>query len=74
MGSRLAKGESLNDILERLGHVAEGVFTAKEVVNRSKEMGVDMPITEEVNNVLQNGKPPKEAVVNLLGRAIKNEF
>lgn len=74
VGSRLAKGESLNYILERLGHVAEGVFTAKEVVNRSKVMGVDMPITDEVNNVLQYGKPPKEAVINLLERSIKNEF
>ena len=74
VGSRLAKGESLSVILKGLGHVAEGVFTAKEVVNRSKVMGIDMPITDEVNNVLQYGKPPKEAVVNLLERAIKNEF
>jgi len=74
VGSRLAKGESLNDILKGLGHVAEGVFTAKEVVSRSKILGIDMPITEEVNNVIQYGKSPKEAVVNLLERTIKNEF
>ena len=68
------KRGSLNDILKGLGHVAEGVFTAKEEVNRSKILGIDMPITEEVNNVIQYGKSPKEAVVNLLERAIKNEF
>jgi glycerol-3-phosphate dehydrogenase (NAD(P)+) len=73
VGVRLAKGQPLEEILTGLGHVAEGVFTAAEVIGRSKQLGIDMPITQEVNAVIHNGKSPREAVLDLLGRAIKSE-
>ena len=73
VGVRLAKGQPLEEILTGLGHVAEGVFTAAEVIGRSKQFGIDMPITQEVNAVIHNGKSPREAVLDLLGRAIKSE-
>ena len=60
-------------ILKNLGHVAEGVFTATEVIRRIDKTEIEMPITSEVNNVLQLGKSPKEAVLDLLGRSIKPE-
>jgi glycerol-3-phosphate dehydrogenase (NAD(P)+) len=73
VGLRLAKGLALKEILAGLGHVAEGVFTAAEVIGRSKQLGIEMPITQEVNAVIHNGKSPREAVLNLLERSIKKE-
>ena len=73
VGMRLAKGQALEEILSSLGHVAEGVFTAAEVIGRSKQLGIEMPITQEVNAVIHNRKSPRDAVLDLLGRAIKPE-
>lgn len=73
VGIHLAKGKKLKEVLAGLGHVAEGVNTAIEVNKRSKKIGVDMPITNEVCQVLDNTKLPKEAVLDLLGRALKTE-
>lgn len=73
VGLRLARGQSLPQILQELGHVAEGVHTSAEVFNRATEMGVDMPITCEVNQVLSHGQSPRIAVENLLGREQKHE-
>ena len=73
VGIQLAKGQSLKAILKNLGHVAEGVFTATEVIRRIENTEIEMPITSEVNNVIQLGKSPKDAVLDLLGRSIKPE-
>ncbi len=73
VGLRLASGQTLAAILQQLGHVAEGVHTAREVFNRAATLGVEMPITSEVNQVLSNGRSPREAVENLLGREQKPE-
>jgi len=73
VGLRLARGQVLEEILTGLGHVAEGVFTAAEVIGRSKNLGIEMPITNEVNSVIHNGKAPREAVLDLLDRTIKSE-
>lgn len=73
VGVRLAKGQTLETILRELGHVAEGVHTAREVANRAKLLGVEMPITHEVNQVLSHGASPKDAVERLLGREQKPE-
>ena len=73
VGIQLAKGESLETILNSLGHVAEGVYTATEVIRRIGKENIEMPITSEVNNVIQFKKSPKDAVLDLLGRSIKSE-
>lgn len=73
VGLQLASGKSLADILQGLGHVAEGVNTAREVMRRAETLGVDMPITYEVNQALSNGKSAKDAVTDLLGREQKPE-
>ena len=54
--------------------MAEGVFTAKEVINRGKQLNIDMPITQEVSNVIHNNKSPKLAVEDLLDRGLKTEY
>jgi glycerol-3-phosphate dehydrogenase (NAD(P)+) len=73
VGLQLASGKALDDILKGLGHVAEGVNTAREVMRRADYMGIDMPITYEVNQALTHGKSAKEAVTDLLGREQKPE-
>lgn len=73
VGLRLASGQPLSVILHTLGHVAEGVHTAREVIKRAASLGVEMPITYEVDQVLSHGRSPREAVENLLRRGQKPE-
>ncbi len=73
VGLRLARGESLQDILSGLGHVAEGVTTAPEVLRLAERHGVDMPITRAVNRILYEHIPPRQAVEELLHRNQKAE-
>jgi glycerol-3-phosphate dehydrogenase (NAD(P)+) len=73
VGLQLAGGKSLEDILQGLGHVAEGVNTTREVIRRAATLQVDMPITREVSRVLSEGKSAKAAVMDLLGRDQKAE-
>jgi len=74
VGLRLARGQQLDTILAELGHVAEGVTTAPEVAALAGELGVDMPITRAVCQMLFEGLPAAEAVDTLLNRGIKAEF
>jgi glycerol-3-phosphate dehydrogenase (NAD(P)+) len=74
VGLRLARGQTLDAILAELGHVAEGVTTAREVATLADELGVDMPISHTVFRMLFKGLPATEAVDDLLNREIKAEF
>ena len=74
VGLRLARGDSLDKILADLGHVAEGVNTAREVASLATELQVDMPITRGVYKMLFDGLPAAQAVDALLSREIKAEF
>jgi glycerol-3-phosphate dehydrogenase (NAD(P)+) len=73
VGLQLAQGISLEKILHELGHVAEGVYTAREVAKLAKARGVDMPVTDAVNAVLEGKLAPKAAVEQLLSRDPKRE-
>jgi glycerol-3-phosphate dehydrogenase (NAD(P)+) len=73
VGLQLASGKSLADILQGLGHVAEGVNTTAEVMRLANTMHVDMPITFQVDQVLSHGKSAQDAVMDLLGREQKAE-
>ena len=66
VGIGLAKGKSLNDILDELGEVAEGVPTASALYCISKTNGVYLPIAKEVYLMLQEGKDPLKSVHDLL--------
>jgi len=74
VGLRLARSQQLDSILAELGHVAEGVTTAREVVALAAEIGVDMPIAQAVCQMLFEGLPAAQAVDALLNREIKAEF
>ena len=73
VGVELARGKSLNDILQDLGHVAEGVRSAKEVLKLSLKKNVEMPVTQAVNAVLEGKLKPAAAVEQLLSRDLKRE-
>ncbi len=73
VGLELAKGRPLAAILRDLGHIAEGVRSAKEVARLAAERGVDMPVSEAVNAVLAGELSPAEAVERLLAREPKME-
>jgi glycerol-3-phosphate dehydrogenase (NAD(P)+) len=73
VGLRLARGEKLEAILADLGHIAEGVNSAAEVMRLAQTLGVEMPITQAVCQVLFDGLPPGKAVEALLNREPKAE-
>jgi glycerol-3-phosphate dehydrogenase (NAD(P)+) len=73
VGLALGRGERLDAILAGLGHVAEGVHTAREVDAIARGRAIDMPITREVCAVLFEGRAPAEAVAQLLARDPKAE-
>jgi glycerol-3-phosphate dehydrogenase (NAD(P)+) len=68
LGFELARGRSLREVLESLGHVAEGVTTAKSARELSIRLEVDLPISSEVYSVLYEEKPVYDAVRELLLR------
>jgi glycerol-3-phosphate dehydrogenase (NAD(P)+) len=73
VGLELAQGRPLKDILQHLGHVAEGVRSAKEVARLARAKGVDMPVSDAVNAVLDGKLTPAKAVELLLSRDPKKE-
>jgi glycerol-3-phosphate dehydrogenase (NAD(P)+) len=73
VGLMLAEGKTLPDILETLGHVAEGVSTTREVAALSARLGVDMPITNAVDGILSGTLSARDAVEQLLARDPKQE-
>ncbi len=73
VGLMLAAGRPLQAILEHLGHTAEGVHTAGEVLRLSRELQVEMPITQAVCNILHGGIPARLAVEALLNREPRSE-
>ncbi|SEQ85769.1 glycerol-3-phosphate dehydrogenase (NAD(P)+) [Nitrosomonas sp. Nm51] len=74
VGLLLAAGKSIGDILNELGHVAEGVHTAQAVLQLSRKLNVNMPITEAVCSILHDGMPARAAVETLLNREPKTEI
>lgn len=73
VGLALAQGKALPDILQALGHVAEGVLTTAVVVERAAKLGVELPITESVAEVLAGRLSPRDAVEQLMTRDPKSE-
>lgn len=73
VGLALASGEALPHILERLGHVAEGVFTAYEARNLADALRIEAPIASAVCKVLDGALTPRDAVADLLRREPRPE-
>lgn len=73
VGRRLASGEKLAEIQASTSMVAEGVFTARSVFEKSQQMGIAMPISTEVYRVLYEGKDRRAAVNDLMQRELRSE-
>jgi glycerol-3-phosphate dehydrogenase (NAD(P)+) len=73
VGERLAKGERLPEILASMKMVAEGIYTARSVHDEAAQMGIAMPITDEIYRVLYENKSPKVAVNDLMMREPTSE-
>ena len=74
VGLKIGKGSSLNEIVEGMDMVAEGVKNTMSAFDLAKKVGVEMPIVNEVYEILYGGKPPMEAVKALMGRELKKEL
>ncbi len=66
VGLGLAKGKSMDEILEELGEVAEGVPTARAIYKIAKDKDIYLPIAQEVYAMIEEGKDPLESVKDLL--------
>jgi len=73
VGLQLSHGMPLAKILHDLGHVAEGVHSAREVAKLAKARNIEMPVSDAVNAVLEGKLTPKAAVEQLLARDPKQE-
>ena len=74
VGYELGRGRKLDEILKDMKMVAEGITTSRAVLSLARKLGVEMPITEKVVEVLWEGKPPSRAVKELMLRRLKSEF
>ncbi len=74
VGMLLAEGKNLQQAVESLGHVAEGVYSARTVAQRAQVLGVDMPITRAVVALLDGQLTPANAVALLMGRGPASEL
>ena len=73
VGLALGEGRTLSDILEELGEVAEGVRTAKSAWRLSQREGVEMPITQQIYEMLYADKPVRAALQDLMSRDRRSE-
>ena len=73
VGESVGRGQSLEEVLKGMTMVAEGVRTVAGVRELARIHGVEMPLTEQVHEVLFDGRPAREAVEELMARATKNE-
>lgn len=73
VGLALGAGKTLEETLDSLGHVAEGVGTAREVARLATELQVDMPIAQAVAAVIRGDLKARDAVGQLMNRAQRAE-
>lgn len=73
LGIELGKGRSLQQVLASTKMVAEGVETTFAAVDLARRLGVDMPITTQMDPVLRDGKSPRDAIRFLMERSLKSE-
>ena len=74
VGMMLAAGQLLPDILQRIGHVAEGVHTAREAERMSRYFKIEMPVTQGVCSIIYDEVPAEIVVKKILEREPKTEF
>lgn len=73
VGSMLAKGKKVDDILNELGSVAEGVKTSKAVCELAKKLGIEVPVSSAIFEAVYTDITPKELLDKLMNRELKEE-
>ncbi|MFB0533334.1 MAG: NAD(P)H-dependent glycerol-3-phosphate dehydrogenase, partial [Desulfatiglandales bacterium] len=74
VGLSIAKGVPIQEIISGMHVVAEGIKTSLSGYNLAKKMGIEMPISTEVYNIIYKGKDPRKAVKDLMTRELKVEL
>jgi glycerol-3-phosphate dehydrogenase (NAD(P)+) len=74
MGLALAAGKTIAEAEAEIKQVVEGVLAARAVHEKAAELGVEMPITDQVFAILYEGVSPQEAVRALMQRALRDEI
>lgn len=73
-GILIGEGKGLEETLKEIGMVVEGIMTTKAAYELAQKYNVEMPITQEIYNVIYNGGNAREAVINLMTRSRKHEM
>lgn len=73
VGEQIGKGKKLSTILKEMKMVAEGVATTKSAFELSRKLDIDLPITQQVYNILFKDKDPHKATELLMKRNLKEE-
>ncbi|WP_010095926.1 NAD(P)H-dependent glycerol-3-phosphate dehydrogenase [Ornithinibacillus scapharcae] len=73
-GNLLGKGKNLQDVLEQMGMVVEGVRTAEAAYQFAQTENIDMPITFGIYDIIHHGKRPKDVVEQLMNRTKREEM
>jgi glycerol-3-phosphate dehydrogenase (NAD(P)+) len=73
VGMSMGGGQTLEEATAGMKMVAEGIRTARAVKKLARKHDVEMPITEEINRVLYEGRSPRKAVMELMTRRLKHE-
>lgn len=73
VGTELARGRKLDEIVGSMNMVAEGVKTTEAAVELGRRFGVEMPITEQMYQMLYHRVSPREAIRRLMERSLKGE-
>jgi len=73
VGVELARGRKLEEIVSSMKMVAEGVKTTDAAVDLAKRHAVEMPIAEQMYEMLHAGSSPQEAIRRLMERSLKGE-
>jgi len=75
VGVEMGCGRKLPEIIAGMhGMVAEGVYTTDAAVQLARKHGVEMPITEQMHAILNEGKSPQDAIQELMMRTSKSEI
>ena len=72
-GNRIGRGMDVEEAIEDIGQVVEGYKTTKAAYELANDLGIEMPITEKLYNVLYGGLEPRRAVLDLMQRPNKHE-
>ncbi|MFL2834512.1 MAG: NAD(P)H-dependent glycerol-3-phosphate dehydrogenase [Alphaproteobacteria bacterium] len=73
LGIKLGKGLSVEEATDGLSSIAEGMYSAKAIDKLSKKLGVEMPITNAVNDLIEKKRSLDEIIDDLLSRPIRRE-